>query len=106
MQTSQKIQNQVISLFFSQKEYCIPQKETICEQLNITIYELDRILDNYYAELEKVNVFKLSWNRVHQNSYTTPAKTSFIDSIVKNEYVKLQKAQLRETNNNFGGVAV
>jgi hypothetical protein len=97
----QKIREQVISLFFNGKYSCI-QKQTICKRLKISIYELDRILDNYYAELDKSNVFSQAWTQVHPNSYTKPKKQSFIDAIVRQ-----QKSQLKKEKDCFdGGVAV
>jgi hypothetical protein len=107
MQNRKEIQNQVLSLFFdNSRKFSISQKETICEQLSISIFELDRILDNYYANLEKFNVFRLSWTQTHPNSYTLPSKTSFIDAVVKSEHEKLLKTQLKEKRCFEGGVAV
>ena len=78
MQNRKEIQNQVLSLFFdNSRRFSISQKETICDQLNISIYELDRILDAYYANLEKFNVFRLAWTQTHPNSYTLPNKDKF-----------------------------
>lgn len=102
----QKIQKQALSLFFEGKEHSCLQKQTICRRLNISIYELDRILDTYYAELEKVNVFRLAWTQTHSNSYTLPKKQSFIDFIVKKEHDKHARQQLKENNDLERGVAV
>jgi hypothetical protein len=101
----QKISDQVISLFFNSKYSCL-KKQTICKRLNISIYELDRILDNYYAELDKSNVFSQAWTQVHQNSYMIPKKQSFIDSIVQSEHEKQIRQRLKEKSCLEGGVAV
>jgi hypothetical protein len=96
----QKISEQVISLFFNSKYSCL-KKRTICKRLNISIYELDRILDTYYADLDKVNVFSQA---AHPNSYTLPKKQSFIDSIVRQQG---QKQLIKKEKDLFdGGVAV
>ena len=106
MQTIQKIQEQAISLFFSEKTYACLQKNTICKRLNISIYELDRILDNYYAEMDNVNVFRLAWPQTHPSSYILPKKQSFIDFIVKKEHGKYVRQQLKENNGLERGVAI
>jgi hypothetical protein len=89
----QKISEQVIFLFFNK---CL-KKQTICKRLQISIYELDRILDAYYNERAKSNFFCLTWCKTHLNSYTIPKKQSFIDFIV-------QKESKKENNNFDGGV--
>ena len=110
MQTSQKIQNQAISLFFNYKykngQDAFLTKDLICQKLNISIYELDRIIESYYAGMERDNVFSLAWTNSHQNSYTLPKKQSFIDFIVKKEHDKHARQQLKENTNFERGVTV
>lgn len=106
----QKIQEQAISLFFDYRfkngQEALLTKDLICKKLGISIYQLDKILNNYYADLDKSNVFSQAWTQVHPNSYTLPKKQSFIDSIVKSEHEKQIRQQLKENNNFSGGVAV
>ena len=111
MQNRKEIQKQAISLFFHHRfkngQEALLKKDLICKRLEISLNELDHILDNYYAEPDKANVFSLMWTQAYPNSYTLPQKTSFIDFIVKKEHVKLQKSQLKENKDQFeGGIAV
>jgi hypothetical protein len=110
MQKSKKIQEKAINLFFEKEcqrmHLQIMQKETICKQLKISIYELDRILDRYYEEIEELNLIRLTWCQTHPNSYTLPKKQSFIDFIVQKEHEKQIKQRLKENNNFERGVAV
>ena len=110
MHVSQKIQKQAISLFFHHRfkngQEALLKKDLICKRLEISLNELDHILDNYYAELDKANVFSLMWTQTHPNSYTLPKKQSFIDSIVKKEHEKQIRQQLKEKSCLEGGVAV
>ena len=98
MVKSKKIQEKAINLFFDDsRKFSIPQKETICKQLKISIYDLDRFLDCYYEELEELSIVRLTWCQVYPNSYTQAVKFNFIDSIVKNEHENLIRSQLKET---------
>ena len=109
MSKSKNIKKKAINMYFNHKyrngEKALLSKELICERLQISIYELDRIIGNHYAELDKVNVFRLMWTQSHPNSYTQTVKFSFIDSIMKQECVKLQKSQLKENICFDGGVS-
>jgi len=96
---------EIINLFLNGHGETCYTKEQVAKKVNISIYELDHILDAYYAELDKANVFSRAWTQVHPNSYTLPKKQSFIDFIVKKEHVKLQKSQLKERSCFDGGVS-
>jgi len=97
---------EIINLFFDGHGETCYTKEQVAKKVNISIYELDHILDAYYADLDKSNVFSRAWTQVHPNSYTIPRKESFIDSIIKSEHEKLQRRQLKEKSCLEGGVAV
>jgi len=97
---------EIINLFFDGHGETCYTKEQVAKKVNISIYELDHILDAYYADLDKSNVFSRAWTQVHPNSYTLPKKQSFIDFIVKQEHDRHARQQLKENNDLERGVAV